>query len=188
MKRCPVLITLFIFLAGCATANQGLSSAIEEAVTREYREVSDFKLLQQTHWQEGRLALVTFDAIDLRDTAQEDCYGISFFRGGFPVYSVFTAMSMCGNSVHAGTSEGESPALETIPYGYLALVRQDTSAAFGRANHPDGVQVRVVWDDGQRETAAIVNGSYLVPRNGLSEVQEVALLDKDGHLLATITP
>mgnify|MGYP001825817090 CR=1 FL=1 len=86
----------------------------------------------------------------------------SLERGGFPVYSVFTAMSMCGNTVRASESQGEPPALETIPYGYLALIRPDTSVAFGRANHPDGTQVRVFWDDGKSEIVEVINGSFLV--------------------------
>ena len=80
MKRCPVLSTLLFFRAGCATSDKGLSGAIEEAVAPEYREVGDFQLLQQAPWQEGGLALVVFDALDLHDMAQEDCYGIGFFR------------------------------------------------------------------------------------------------------------
>ena len=150
--------------------------------------MSDFQLQQQVPWQEGGLALVTFDAVNNRDMALVDCYGIGFFRGSLPIYSIFTAMSMCGSMVRSEVSEGKSEPIQTIPYGYLALVGQDTSVAFGRVNHPDGVQVRIEWDDGESITVEVVNGSYLAPRSGLSEVREMVLFDENGGLLATTSP
>lgn len=191
MKRMATFSSFLIslvLLTCCNLTDYRLAGAMEEAVARQYKSVSNVHLRQQISWQDGGVVLVTFDAVDNRDKSLTGCYGLGYFRGSFPIYSVFTAMSSCGNTVRAEGPEVKTIALETIPYGYLALVGQETSVAFGLANGPERAQVRVDWNDDESQVVSVVNGSYLSPRSGLSVVKEVALLDEDGNLLATVNP
>lgn len=119
----------------------------------------------------------------------EDCYGIGYFRSlSAAYYTVFASASSCEKAVSDVVIEGEPAALETIPYGSLSLVQQDTTVAFGKANHAEGTQVRVDWLDGQSDTVDIVNQFYLAPREGFSEVKEAVLLHRNGSVLASVEP
>lgn len=184
----PFLL-LLVVLAGCNSDSLGLSSAMEESIAKQYATVSNFQLRQQVPWQGGGLALVTFDAVNNRDMVFEDCYGIGYFRSlSAAYYTVFASASSCEKAVSDVVIEGEPAALETIPYGSLSLVQQDTAVAFGKANHAEGTRVRVDWLDGQSDTVDIVNQFYLAPREGFSEVKEAVLLDRDGSVLASVEP
>jgi hypothetical protein len=184
----PFLILLTI-LAACNEDSLRLSSAMEESIAKQYATVSDFRLHHQVPWQEGGLALVTFDAVDNRHMVLEDCYGIGYFRSlSAAYYNVFASVSSCGRSASAEVAGGERAALETIPYGSLPLVQQDTTVAFGQVNHSEGSQVRVDWLDGQSETIDVVDQFYLAPREGFSEVKEAVLLNGDGSPLASVEP
>ena len=191
MKRTFILpfLLLLTFLASCNTKRAGLSSAMDESMAKQYASVSDFHLQHQVPWQEGALALVTFDAVNNRDMTFEDCYGIGYVRSlSAAYYAVFASASSCDKAAPGVVMEGAPIALDTIPYGSLSLVRQDTTVAFGQVDHSEGVQVRVDWLDGQSETVDIVNQFYLAPRVGFSEVKEAVLLDGDGSPLVSIQP
>lgn len=180
-RRAVLFLTLLMLLAGC---NLGPSDVMKESFANQYGEVSDFRLQQQTPWQEGGVALVTFNAVSDHDLTPGDCSGISYFKNSAEGYTVFTSVSSCGNTLQVGVSGDEAIALETIPDGNLALVELDTSVAFGLVNHPEGAQVRVEWRDGKSKTVKVINRSYLAPRRGFSDVKVVTLLDQDGNLLA----
>jgi hypothetical protein len=185
----PLFLLILALLIGCNSDSLGLSSAMEEAIAKQYATVSDFQLRQQVPWQEGGLALVTFDAVNNRDMVFEDCYGIGYFRSlSAAYYTVFAAASSCDKVMSDVVTEGEPAALETIPHGSLSLVQQDTAVAFGKVNYSEGAQVRVDWFDGQSDTVDIVDQFYLGPREGFSEVKEALLLDGDGSELASIEP
>ena len=191
MKKLWLLsfLVLLALLTGCDLGKLRLSSAMEESIAKQYVTVSDFRLQSQIPWQDGGLALVTFDAVNDRDMAFEDCYGIGYFRSlSTAYYTVFTSTSSCSNATPELVMEGKPAALATIPYGSLPLVRQDTTVAFGKVNHFEGTQVRVDWRDGQSETVDVINQFYLAPRKGLSEVKETILLNEDGGLLASVEP
>lgn len=178
------LLVLIVVLAGCTAGKQGLAEAMEEAFGRQYKQVGSFRLRQQVPWQDGGVAMVSFDTVFNRHPLPVECYGISYFRGGFPVNSVFAAVSSCGNIVRA---EAPRATLQTLPHGYLALVQQNTSVAFGEISDTGGARVRVDWDDGRSETADVISGSYLMPREGLSEVKQVTLLDEHGSPLIALS-
>jgi hypothetical protein len=167
----PLFLLILALLIGCNSDSLGLSSAMEEAIAKQYATVSDFQLRQQVPWQEGGLALVTFDAVNNRDMVFEDCYGIGYFRSlSAAYYTVFAAASSCDKVMSDVVTEGEP------------------AAAFGKVNYSEGAQVRVDWFDGQSDTVDIVDQFYLGPREGFSEVKEALLLDGDGSELASIEP
>ena len=174
---------LLLLLAAC---NLSLAGAMEEAVEKQYEAVSNYELVQQTPWEEGGVALVTFDAVNDRGMELEGCQGIGYFRHRFPGYAVFAATSSCDDPV-ATMPETEPGALVTVGYGSAPLVSQGISVAFGLVNEPDGAEVRILWEGGETETVAVVNGSYLVPRRGMTHVEQVVLLDATGAILAAET-
>jgi len=177
-----ILLALFpLLLAGC---NLSLAGAMEASINKLYEEVHNFELVQQTPWEEGGVALVTFDGVNHRSMDVEGCQGIGYYRGGFPGYSVFSVTASCDDPV--ASVRGDNPeALVTAGYGSALLMPQEVSVAFGLVNEPDGAEVRVTWDDGEKETVAVANGSYLAPRAGIAEVEQVVLLDEAGAILAT---
>lgn len=176
-----ILLALFLLLlAGC---NLSLAGAMEASLDKQYEEVDNYELVQQTPWEEGGVALVTFDGVNHRGMEVENCQGIGYFRSGFAGYAVFAATSSCDDPV-AEVAGGDPAAIVTAGYGSAALVSQGMSVAFGLVNEPSGSEVRVLWDDGETETVAVVDGSYLAPRAGIAEVEQVVLLDANGAVLA----
>ena len=173
---------LLLLLAGC---DLSLAGAMEVAMEKQYATVINYELVQQTSWEEGGVALVTFDAVNDRGLELEGCQGIGYFRSGFPGYTVFAATSSCDDSA-ATVDDGGPVALVTVGYGSAPLVSQGMSVAFGLVNEPDGAEVRIFWDDGESETVTVVDGSYLAPRAGIAEVEQVVLLDAAGALLAAV--
>ena len=168
-----VLISLMLLLAACGPV---LAFTPERAVIQDLLASNagqiipdSIRVLQVQPWQDGHLVLAAYQIQDVNQV--QDCASITQViqrrTGWIPSSGGAGCQTAVPNTQPIDLNGGGLSGTHTQPtYYYYGLVYDQNVSA-----------VEVTWDDGQVQSTAVVNNSYILARNTDSQALQIRALN-----------
>ncbi len=173
------LLLVVMMLTACAFSPE---QAIIQEVTRPQTHMqvnpASIEILQTQSWQRNVFALVTFQVAEENGQISE-CLFVYDARRSPIGWAVRGSGGGCGpvggDDAPIGISSGRHGSTRRLSHSHVK----------GLVYHEDIEVVEMIWDDGERQRAEVINDSFLAVRGGFHEYTQIQALNKAGEVIYT---
>lgn len=178
-KLVAAFLPALMLLTACAFSPE---QAIIQEVTRPQTHMqvnpASVEILQTQSWQRNVFALVTFQVAEEYGRISE-CLFMYDARRSPLGWAVGESGGGCGpvggEDAPIGISSGRHGSTRRLSHSHVK----------GLVYREDIEVVEVIWDDGERQRAEIINDSFLAVRGGFHEYTEIQALNEAGEVIYT---
>jgi hypothetical protein len=168
-----VLTSLMLLLVACGPA---LAFTPERAVIQDLLASNagqiipdSIRVLQVQPWQDGSLVLAAYQIQNANQV--QDCVSI------IQVIQRGTGWDSAGGGAGCRPAGANDMPIDVGGGGLSGSDRQPFKYYYGFVYDPNVSTVEVTWDDGEVQSVAVVNNSYLLARNGDPEALQARALN-----------
>lgn len=192
MKWSRILLLFLLWVLSACSALPGASTPADAALQDMERQAArggegqlvadSTRVRQSVPVEQAVYVMITYQR--LIENRQEDCRMTYLTTRRLLQWMVRGAGGGCEGFLTSGTTPEVPPAL-SISGGITSgsTLGSSYSEVDGLVNHSDITHVRVTWNDGLVQTAAVVDQSYLVGRTGEQTYQTVEGLNAAGDVV-----
>jgi hypothetical protein len=134
------------------------------------------KVAQTQDWREGYMVAVTFNATEPQ-TGLLDCLYIFEATRAQSRWVAYPQERDCG------PAGGNGEAYQQLQSQMWGTDIPGMSIAYGLVYDTNIHTLDILWEDGERETIAVINGTYIWVREGVHDAVLVRPLDENGDLI-----
>lgn len=179
LRLAAAFLLAMALLTACARSPE---QAIIQEVTRPQTHMqvnpASIEILQTQSWQRNVFALVTFQVAEENNQISE-CLFMYDARRSPLGWAIGGGGGGCGpvgeDDAPIGISSGQHGSTRRLSHSHVK----------GLVYHEDVEVLEVIWDDGERQRAEIINDSFLAVRGGFHEYIQIQALNEAGEVIYT---
>lgn len=173
-----ILLALVLLTACARSPEQAIIQELTRPQTHMQVNPASIEILQTQSWQRNVFALVVFQVTEENGQISK-CLFMYDARRSPLGWAVGGSGGGCGpageDADPIGISSGRHGSTRRLSHSHVK----------GLVYHEDIEVIEVIWDDGERQRAEIINDSFLAVRGGIHEYTQIQALDEAEEVIFT---
>jgi hypothetical protein len=178
MKLTRFLPLLVLFLVSCGNFALTPEQAVQQDLLQNFQaQAGTIRIHQNQPWRDSQIVLASF--MSFADNQQSNCEAV------FEMVSTGIGWQLSGSGI--GCASPPSNEAVRSGSGTQGVKPDQLSYAYGIVNIAEAQWVEITWQDGSVNRVQVLNGSYLVLRDGsFPMIARVEVLDSSEEIIHQI--